>query len=175
MLSVSYVDGKVGGTEVDVGDGVGVLVGTGVGVAMSDGAGVSIGAVGGGTLSEEDIGVSVSSGIDAPDGGPSLHATRVVTMRIANNPLSMAPRTRAQILSGNREHPKSRDAAFAQAVSSVFTEFHMGSNDSSCSRSHTPLDSLPLLLIPRSLLGLVCRCVRDGNAPPLARKSLIVL
>ena len=138
MLFVSYVDSKVGGAGVRVGDGVGVgaavgtgegvgvgvavsdgvgvSVGAGVGVAVSDGVGVSVGA--GVSVAESDgVGASVSAGVGVSDGGPSLHADRVVAMRTANKPLRMAPRTPVQRLSGIGNISMSRDAVFSQAVS----------------------------------------------------------
>ena len=104
------------GVGVAVSDGVGVSVGAGVGVAVSDGVGVSVGA-GVGVAVSDGVGASVSAGVGVSDGGPSLHADRVVAMRTANKPLRMAPRTPVQRLSGIGNISMSHDAVFSQAVS----------------------------------------------------------
>ena len=131
------VSGGVGvsvgaGVGVAVSDGVGVSVGAGVGVAVSDGVGVSVSAgvsvavsdgvgawVGAGVsvAVSDGVGASVGAGVGVSDGGPSLHADRVVAMRTANKPLRMAPRTPVQRLSGIGNISMSRDAVFSQAVS----------------------------------------------------------
>ena len=110
MLFVSYVDSKVGGTGVGVGDGVGVAegtdvgvsvgvsvgvaegtdvgvsVGVSVGVAEGTNVGVSVG-VGVGVAEETDVGVSV--GVD----DSSLHAARDMTGRTTTRPINITWRT----------------------------------------------------------------------------------
>ena len=104
------------GVGVAVSDSMGASVDAGIGVAVSDGVGVSVGA--GVSVGVSDgVGASVSAGVGVSDGGPSLHADRVVAMRTANKPLRMAPRTPVQRLSGIGNISMSRDAVFSQAVS----------------------------------------------------------
>ena len=80
----------------------------------------------------------VGAGVGVSDGGPSLHAARVVAMRTADKPLRMVRRTPVQRLMSIRNISGSGGAVFARTVSAeCFTEHFTGLNDSSCGRGHT--------------------------------------
>ena len=113
------------GVEIGVGSGVGVDVGMLVAVGMGVWVSVDVGAlvavemgvwvgvdVGVSVSVGAGVGVTVADGVGVSDGGPSLHAARVVAMRAANKPARMARRTPVQRLSsiGNISMSRRRGA-----------------------------------------------------------------